>query len=38
MPGEKAEKLRDIAPIGIERLVGHPPLGVEIAEPAADFG
>ena len=38
MLGEKSEELADVAPIGLQRLGRHAPLGAEIAEPAGDFG
>ena len=38
MPGEKAEELADVAPVGFQGLCRHAPLGAEIAEPAGDFG
>ena len=38
MLGKESQKLRDVAPIGVERLCRHPPLRAEIVEPALDFG
>ena len=38
MGGEKAEKLRDVARVGLQGLSRHAPLGAEIAQPAGDFG
>ena len=37
MGGEKAEKLRDVARVGLHGLSRHAPLGAEIAQPARDF-
>ena len=36
--GEEAEELQHIAPVGLDRLRRHAPLGAEIGEPAVDLG
>ena len=38
MRGEKIEELPDIALIGVDGLLRHPPLAAEMGEPMADFG
>ena len=37
MFGEKNQQLRDVAPVGIQRLCRHASLGAEITHPARDF-
>ena len=38
MIGKEGQELRDVAPIGVERLFRHAPFRAEIFEPAPDFG
>jgi hypothetical protein len=38
MHSKKVQELPNIALIGIDGLLRHPPLGAEMGEPMADFG
>ena len=38
MHGKKVQELPNIALIGVDGLLRHPPLGAEMGEPMADFG